>query len=189
MREIPQTAFPGDDGSPEQSVRAALARAEGEPATQTYLAAVAELCLTRMLVPVVATGATADEHSALSVVLLTSPPSAETTDGERTWSGNRTGMLAFTGLDALHRWDPAGRPVLVTLDAAAGSATAEGADTLLIDLAGPYPLEISGDVLTELAAGHRLVALGDGGFGWAVPTAAGAADEPVARDEFVADNV
>lgn len=162
VRELPRSAFPGDDGAPEESVRAALARAAAEPGPVSYLAAIAELCLTRMLVPVVATGpdptGAVEEHSALSVVLLASAG-----------DGDRTGMLAFTGLDALHRWDPSGRPVLVTLDAAAGSAAAEGADSLLVDLAGPHPLEISGDVLAELAAGHRLVALGDGGFGWAVP--------------------
>lgn len=170
VRDIPQTAFPGDHGAPEDSVRAALSRSEREPGTAAYLAAVAELCLARLLVPVIATGASrepgSDEHSALSVVLLR--------------SGERTGMLAFTGVDALHRWDRLGRPVLVTLDAAAGSAVAERADSLVVDVAGPHPFELAGDVLVELAAGHRLVALGDGGFGWAVP---------VGGDEISTDSV
>lgn len=148
-------------------VRAALARAEREPGPATYLAAVAELGLARLLVPVMADRADGpEEHSALSVVLLR--------------SDQRTGMLAFTGLDALHRWDPAGRPVLVALDVAAGSAASEGADALLVDLAGPHPIEVAGDVLAELAAGHRLVALADGGFGWAVP---------VGGDEIPTDSV
>lgn len=153
-RSIPQTQFPGDDGAPEESVRAALAAAERNPGPQSYLDAVAELCLTRLMVPVMASGPTAEEHSALSVVLVR--------------AGDRAAMLAFTGLDALHRWDPGGRPVLVTLDAAAGSAVAESADALLVDLAGPHPLELVGEVLAELAAGHRLVRLRDG-FGWMVP--------------------
>jgi hypothetical protein len=42
---------------------------------------------------------------------------------------------------------------------------------VLIDIAGPHVLVIEGDVLDELAAGHRLVELSDGEFGWATTTA------------------
>ena len=42
---------------------------------------------------------------------------------------------------------------------------------MLVDLAGPAPLVLEGEVLAALAQGHRLVDLGDG-FGWALPAAA-----------------
>ena len=42
-----------------------------------------------------------------------------------------------------------------------------GAAALLLDPAGPDPLVIDGEVLAQLAAGHRLVRIDDG-FGWAM---------------------
>jgi hypothetical protein len=36
-------------------------------------------------------------------------------------------------------------------------------------VAGPYAFVIEGEVLGELAAGHRLVELADGEFGWVIP--------------------
>ncbi len=91
----------------------------------------------------------------MAVVML------RTTDG-------RQALLAFTGLDALQTWQPAARPVPVTLDRAAATARTEGANAVLVDCAGPAPLVIEGEVLAALAAGHRLVETADGGFGWAV---------------------
>jgi hypothetical protein len=117
-----------------------------------------------VLVPVVATatrlgetvgGLTSDREAEMSVVLLQAP------DGRRA-------MLAFTGIDALRAWDSDARPVPVTLDIAAGSAMADQAMALLVDYAGPYALVIDGEVLAELAAGHRLAELPNGEFGWAV---------------------
>ena len=78
-------------------------------------------------------------------------------------------LLAFTGLDALQSWQPAARPVPVTLDHAAATAQAEGATAVLVDCTGPAALAIEGEVLAALAAGHRLVETADGGFGWAIP--------------------
>ena len=37
---------------------------------------------------------------------------------------------------------------------------------VVIDLPGPHPLVIEAGVIDELAQGHRLVELPDGGFGW-----------------------
>ena len=81
----------------------------------------------------------------------------------------RDAMVAFTGMDSLTRWNAEARPVPVTLDLAAASARQEGASALLVDLDGPHPLAIDGDILDQLAAGHRLVDIGGGEFGWAVP--------------------
>jgi SseB protein N-terminal domain len=157
--------FPGDDGSASAHTREALAQAGREAAPTAYLRAVAALCTDRLLVPVVATatrlgettgGLVSDKEAEMAVVMLRTP------DG-------RQALVAFTGLDALQAWQPAARPVPVTLDHAAASAQAEGATAVLVDCAGPAALVIEGEVLVALAAGHRLVEIGDGGFGWAVP--------------------
>ncbi len=161
VRQLPPSAFPGDDGRATPQTRAALAAADGADPV-SYLRAVAVLCGDRILVPVVATatstgtgatGLVSDKEAEMSVVLL------QAADGRR-------GMLAFTGTDSLAAWDPAARPVPITVDQAAEAAAADGADALLIDRAGPAPLVIEGEVLRQLAAGHRLVDLGGGEFGW-----------------------
>lgn len=165
-RSLADSAYPDDDGSAAPATRRALAAAHGSSEPNDYLRAVAALCLDRLLVPVVATatrlgqtvgGLTSDKEAEMSVVLLQAP------DGRRA-------MLAFTGMDALQAWDSGSRPVPVTVDVAAQSAQADGAMALLVDFAGPHPLVIEGDILAELAAGHRLTALPDGGFGWMVPS-------------------
>lgn len=82
-------------------------------------------------------------------------------------------VLAFTGLDAMTAWSPAARPIPCTLDQVAQAAIESGA-MALIDFAGPAPLVIEHELLREIAAGRRLVRLGDGGFAWlsaARPTA------------------
>jgi hypothetical protein len=158
--------FPDDDGRARSDTRQLLAAAatpKAEPIA--YLRAVTALCLDRLLVPVVATatrlgqttdGLTSDKEAEMAVVLL------QAGDGRRA-------LLAFTGLDALQAWQASARPVPVTLDRAAQTARAEGAAAVLVDCAGPTSLAIEGDLLDQLAAGHRLVETSPGEFGWAVP--------------------
>jgi hypothetical protein len=163
-RTLADSPFPADDGQADPVIRARLAATDsGEPAD--YLRAVAELCTVRLLVPVVATatvngrtvgGLATDKEAEMAVVLL------QTAEGRRA-------MVAFTGMDSLTEWNAEARPVPVTLDLAAQSAKQEGAEALLIDVGGPHPLAIDGQVLEQLSAGHRLVDLGDDQFGWAVP--------------------
>jgi hypothetical protein len=168
QRTLADTPFPGDDVQADPRVRDRLAGVGSDP--DSYLRAVAALCTVRLLVPVVATttvegrteaGPASDKEAEMAVVLL------QTGDG-------RKAMVAFTGLDALTAWNSSARPVPVTLDLAAGSAKEEAAEALLIDVGTPHPLAIDGQLLDQLAAGHRLVELPDGGFGWAVP----AGDQP-----------
>lgn len=163
-RLLGSTPFAGDDGRPSAATREALAASEESAAPAAYLRAVAVLCGDRLLVPVVARaialqpaagGRVSDKEAEMSVVSLAAP------DGRR-------GLLIFTGIDALQSWDPAARPVPVTLDVAASAAVADGGSALLVDVAGPHPLVIDTEVLARLAAGHRLVELSDGSFGWAV---------------------
>ena len=165
-RSLAPSPFPGDDGAPQAVVREALGRfaASYEPAD--YLRAIAALCGDRLLVPVVATatqvgttvgGLASDKEAEMAVVML------QRTDGGKA-------MLGFTGLDALQAWDARARPVPVTVDKVAETAAAEGAVAVLVDVAGPHPLVLEGEVLDALARGHRLIDLGDG-FGWAMPAA------------------
>ena len=164
-RVLAASPFPGDDGVASPAARRALAAAVRDPTPTSYLRAVAALCETRLMVPVVATatrsgttvgGLVTDKEAEMSVVLLQAP------DGRRA-------LLGFTGLDALQSWQSDARPVPVTLDLAARTAQSEGVAAVLVDVAGPHPLAIDGDVLTSLAAGHRLVETGPAEFGWAVP--------------------
>jgi hypothetical protein len=101
-------------------------------------------------------GLPSDKEAEMSLVIL------QVRDGRRA-------LLAFTGLDALQSWQPDARPVPVTIDIAAQAATSEELTVVLIDVAGPHPFVIEGEVLAELAAGHRLVELPDGQFGWIIP--------------------
>lgn len=144
-----------------------MAAAAAEATPLAYLRAVAALCGDRLLVPVVATatrlgeavgGLASDKEAEMSVVTL------QAQDGRRA-------LLAFSGLDALQNWQPDARPVPVTVDRAAQTALNEGFTAVLIDLAGPHPLVIEGEVLGELAAGHRLMELAEGEFGWVIPAA------------------
>ena len=162
-RTLAPSPFPADDGTASAGTRRLLvAAAEGGPTA--YLRAVAALCLDRLLVPVVATATrssqtvgelASDKEAEMAVVLLQAP------DGRRA-------LLAFSGLDALQAWQPSARPVPVTLDRVAQTARAEGAAAVLVDCAGPASLAVEGDVLEQLAAGHRLVETAPGEFGWLV---------------------
>lgn len=166
-RRLAPSPFPGDDGVANTETRGHLAAAVAHPSTTSYLRAVASLCTDRLLVPVVATatrlgqtvgGLASDKEAEMSVVML------QAQDGRRA-------ILAFTGLDSLRTWRVDARPVPVTIDLAAQTARSEGVATLLVDFAGPHPLVIDGEVLDQLAAGHRLVETEPDVFGWAVPAA------------------
>jgi SseB protein N-terminal domain len=164
-RRLAASPFPGDTGAASAETRRLLAAAVAEATPLAYLRAVATLCGDRLLVPVVATatrfgetiaGLASDKEAEMSVVTL------QARDGRRA-------LLAFTGLDALQSWQPEARPVPVTVDRAAQTARDEDLTAVLVDVAGPHPLVIDGEVLGELAAGHRLVELADGEFGWIMP--------------------
>lgn len=154
MRDLPDPGFAGDVGAADPALASALAAyaaAEGDRTAAAYADALAALQPSRLLVPVVAllgevehdaAGLAHDKSSDLAAVLLTGA------DG-------RLALLAFTGLEALRRWDAAARPVPVTTQTAARSAVQEAA-ALVVDVAGPTTLVIEGDDLTALAAGWTL---------------------------------
>jgi SseB protein N-terminal domain len=151
-------------------MRAALAAyANGTGGSADVLAA---LAAGRLLIPVVAVlneadkipdGPRSDKSSHMATVSTTGR------DGRR-------GLLAFTSTDAMGRWNATARPVPVTGRRAAESALADGADALVIDLAGPVTFSVDAGELRALAAGWRPVSDEQVGPAWAV--AVGLATSP-----------
>ena len=133
---------PDDTGEADPALAAALAAYAEDPAREPDV--VAALARARLLVPVVAAlgesgtgadGLVRDKSAEMAAVLMRS-------------ASGRLALLAFTGLEALHRWDPEARPVPVPARTAALAALQDGAEALLIDPAGPvrYAASVSGDL-------------------------------------------
>lgn len=168
VRTIPDPGFADDNGAVDPGVREVLAGHRAGTASSGSVLAVLQDA--RLLVPVVAVlgdvevdehGLAHDKSSDMAAVLV------RAADGS-------TGLLAFTSVETMAQWDPQARPVPVTAATAATAAVQDGAEALLVDLAGPASYVVDGDDLTRLAAGWRLVALGDssgGGHGWIGPRA------------------
>lgn len=130
------SGFSGDDGRADPRWEAAYADpAEVEALLRSGV---------RLLVPIVAvleeSDGQADKSSHMASVSLVQA------DGRR-------GLLAFTGVESLARWDPAARPVPVTSHQVAAAALDEGAEGVLVDIAGPVRFAIDGALLAELARG------------------------------------
>jgi hypothetical protein len=155
-RPIPDPGFAGDDGTADPGMAAALASYAVDPGL--HLDTVLVLQASRVLVPVVAVlgasehddaGLAHDKTSDMATALLTGR------DGRRA-------LLAFTSLDSLRSWREDARPVPVPVPLAARSAVQEGADALVVDVAGPVTLAVEGDLLAGLARGWSLVRTTDG---------------------------
>ena len=166
MRSIPDPGFPDDSGEAPAQVTAALAAYDADP-DALHAAALHLLQDARLLVPVVAVlgevehdeaGLAHDKSSDMATVLMRGR------DG-------RTALLAFTGSDALRRWDPEARPVPVPARRAAQAAVQDDAEALVVDVAGPVRFVVETDDLHELAQGHTLVELEgvSARYGWVRP--------------------
>jgi hypothetical protein len=154
-RAIPDPGFAGDTGDVPGEVDAALAAYGADRGR--YAEALAALQASRLLVPVVAVlgevevdeaGLAHDKSSDMATVLLTGR------DGRRA-------LLAFTGTDRLAAWNPQARPVPVATRVAAQSAVQDGADALVVDVAGPVTLAVEGEDLRALAEGWTLGRVGE----------------------------
>ena len=162
-RTIPDPGFADDTGAADPSVTRLLAdHRAGAASSGAVLSALQDA---RLLVPVVAVlgeveldeqGLAHEKSSDMAAVLV------RAADGS-------TGLLAFTSTETMARWDPGARPVPVTTATAATAAVQDGAEALLVDLAGPASYVVDGEDLTRLAAGWRLVAVGSG-HGWIGPS-------------------
>lgn len=166
-RDLLAPAYPDDTGEADPELAAALAAFAHAPSAETRAAVLAVLQDARTLVPVVAVlgemeiderGLAHDKSADMAAVLM------EGRDG-------RQALLGFSSLDTMAAWDPHARPVPVTTRTAALAAGQEGADAVVIDVAGPVPFVLEGDDVRALASGWRLVRVG-GGFGWLTDEAA-----------------
>jgi hypothetical protein len=153
LKNIPAPGFSDDDGSAAPALTAALAdwaRDRGtRRAREAERAVLAALHAARLLVPVVAVlgeaetgpdGLRREKSSDMAVPTIQAP------DGRRA-------LPAFTSTESLARWRPDARPVAVPLRLALQALAQEGADTLLIDLAGPVTYELTGPALRTAALG------------------------------------
>ncbi|MFG3334530.1 SseB family protein [Streptomyces tendae] len=169
-KNIPDSAFADDDGSVDPRLSAALAAwAEDRAAVGPVLEA---LKGARLLVPVVAVLGEVEEDENGLRREKTSDMAVPTLK-----AGDRTALPAFTSTESLARWDPAARPVAVPVHQALEAAAHEKADTVVLDLAGPVPFELTGAVLLALAEGRTTTdPLADPAVAGAVRAAL--ADEP-----------
>jgi hypothetical protein len=162
-RTLAEPDYPDDDGSADPAVTAALATYDADPEAG-HRPALAVLQDSRLLVPVVATlgevehdahGRAHDKTSDMAAVLLTGR------DG-------RTALLSFTSTASLQAWNADARPVGVPARQAARAALQDGADALLVDVAGPVLFPVEGQDLRDLADGLVLRRVGDR-WGWTRP--------------------
>ncbi|MFF9032248.1 SseB family protein [Streptomyces iakyrus] len=146
-KNIPDSGFSDDDGSADPRLSAALtAWSADRCAVGPVLAALKDA---RLLVPVVAVLGEVEEDERGLRHEKTSDMAVPTLK-----AGDRTALPAFTSTDSLARWDPAARPVAVPLHQALQAAAHEKADTIVLDLAGPVPFEVTGPALLALAEGR-----------------------------------
>ena len=140
----PRPARPaGDAGQADPAVTAVLAAyAVGDATERAALTAVAA---SRLLVPIVAVLATANDDGTEKETEMALP----------TLIGNdgRAAVIAFTSADTLRSWRQDARPVPVAAARLWAAALTE-ADAVVVDIAGPVPLVVEGARLRKLAAGE-----------------------------------
>ncbi|MET3986288.1 SseB family protein [Streptomyces sp. PvR034] len=148
QKNIPDPGFSDDDGTADPRLSAALAAWAQDRAQEPQV--LAALKDARLLVPVVAvlgevetdpeTGLRREKTSDMAVPTLK--------------AGDRRALPAFTSIASLALWDPAARPVAVPLHQALAALAHEKADTLVLDLAGPVPYQLTGPALLAAAEGR-----------------------------------
>lgn len=139
-RTLSPPPFAGDDGAPDPALERVLS---GYAAGTADLADVVRAVTgTRLVVPVVARpGETSAEMATVTV---------RGRDG-------RVGLPLFTGVRTLAAWDAAARPVPVAARRAALSAVEEGADVVVLDVAGPVTVVLPRPAVWALAQGRPWV--------------------------------
>ena len=147
LKNIPDPGFSDDDGTADPRLTAALAAwSEDRTAERPVLEALKDA---RLLVPVVAVLGEVEEDENGLRREKTSDMAVPTLQ-----AGDRRALPAFTSIASLARWDPEARPVAVPLHQALQAAAHEKADTLVLDLAGPVPYQLTGPALLALAEGR-----------------------------------
>jgi hypothetical protein len=147
-RTLAEAAYPGDDGSPDDRVSAALAAYAAGRGTEH--AALSALASSRLLVPVVALLTAAEPGGPDG---LAREKSSEMALPTLIGADGRAALPAFTCLDTLARWRPDARPVPVPA-AEVWRSGAQEASAVVIDVAGPVPFAVDGARLAALAEGR-----------------------------------
>jgi hypothetical protein len=155
--------FRDDRGAADPGVGAALAAfADGSGSEHAALTA---LAASRLLVPVVAVlpGASPTDEVGAGAVTRSGPHGGGEKASEMAMPmivgrDGRRALPAFTSMEALGRWQPAGRPVPVPAAAVWQSAVEESC-AVVIDIAGPVPIAVEGARLTALAQGQTVPVL------------------------------
>jgi hypothetical protein len=140
-RSLAEPQFAGDTGAPDELVRRIVAAAAS--GDLPAVGAARALRGARLLATVAAVLDAVDENggdkdSHMAVVSMVNEK------GEK-------GLLAFTGIDALSAWSAEGRPVPALGRDMAAAAFDDGAQALVIDVAGPARLVLTGAALAALA--------------------------------------
>jgi SseB protein N-terminal domain len=147
-RTLAGAAYPGDDGSPDPQVSAALdAYAAGRGSEYAALTALAGC---RLLVPVVAVLTEAEQGGPRG---LRRDKSSEMALPTLIGADGRAALPAFTCMDSLARWRPDARPVPVAA-AQVWQTGAHEASAVVVDVAGPVPFAVDGARLAALAEGR-----------------------------------
>lgn len=150
-RRIPGPGSAGDTGGADPVLAAARVAFAADGARRPEV--LAAMHSARVLAPVVAllgetgtgpTGLPVDKTADIVLPLLD--------DG----SGHRA-VPVFSCLAEMTRWDPAARPVPVDGPRAAAVALAEGAEGLVLDVAGPHPVVLGPAELQALVDGRGTV--------------------------------
>lgn len=166
QRTLPDPGFAADDGTADPVVTAALRQFAVDARSVPVLVA---LSRARLLVPVVTMPGAAEASNQPSTgardAMLGGVMRTDIAAVLMKGSDGRVALLSFTSLATLYAWDTKARPVPVSVHVAARSAVQEGAQALLVDVAGPTSFVVETAELEELAAGHRLAPTSSG-YGW-----------------------
>ncbi len=147
---VPEPGFADDDGSVDPWLAEVLSAYDSGAASMPELVSVLSDC--RLMTPLVAildeaeespAGPRQEKSSHLASVSLIEA------DGRR-------GLLAFGSVGSMAAWDPAARGIPAPASRVAAAALEEGADAVLLDLAGPVRVAIWGSALRALADGTAL---------------------------------
>lgn len=148
MKNLPNTSpFEGDDGSADAHLQNLLqAYSHGEV---SLVSVVSYLATCRVLVPVLSPTVEKDVQMSHKVVsngigILQAP------DG-------RSVLPVFTSLDALKTWHPQARPVPNVMQKVALAAVSEYWPLIILDPAGPVPIELPRPAVWAIAKGQEWV--------------------------------
>ncbi|WP_306319201.1 MULTISPECIES: SseB family protein [unclassified Streptomyces] len=162
-KNIPDPGFSDDDGTADPRLTEALAAWSKD---RTAHGPVLELLKdARLLVPVVAVLGEVEEDNEEGREARNKGGGGRRAGGlrrEKTSdmavptlkAAGRKALPAFTSIASLALWDPQARPVAVPLHQALQAAAHEQADTVVLDVAGPVPYELTGPALYALAEGR-----------------------------------